>query len=240
MAAEQAVTVPDFTALLRELEKRTDDALGSLEQDNQWAEALVVYRSAGAEVDGLGLPKDDAAYKDARRLRAYLYLREANALRALGRPAEAEPLGHLELEAALASGDSITIARAMFSLGGTYLANGEIERGLKFLDDAKPMFEHQDDFDHRQGLGWWYLIQADVSNGGLARTEARYALEMADKALAILRPLDNWPGIARAHAARAKASERLGDAETARVALTAQKMAEEMMRLKGQGDEHHD
>ncbi len=228
----------DFTSLLEALEHRTDDALGSLEQDEQWAEALAVYQRAGAEIDALEIPRAAEAYKNARRLRAYLYLREANAWRALGRPAEAEPLGHLELEAAMASGDSLSIARAMFSLGATSLSNGEIERGLKFLDDSKPMFEHQEDFDHRQGLGWWYIIQADISNGNLARTEPQYALEMANKALEILRPLNNWPGIARAHAARAKASERLGDAETAKLARTAQKMAEEMIKVKASGDEH--
>ena len=144
----------DLTSRLREIEERTDKALGSLEHAARggWAEALEVYRAAGAEVDALGIPKDDPAYKDARRIRAYLYFREANALRALGRPAEAGPLGDLELDAALASGDSITIARSMFSLGGTCLANGEIERGLKFLDDSKAIFEYKDDLEHRQGL----------------------------------------------------------------------------------------
>jgi len=230
----------DFTTRLQKLEEQTDKTLGSLEQDEQWAEALAVYRGAGAEIDALDIPKSDAAYTNARRLRAYLYLREANALRALGRPAEAEPLGHLELDAALASGDSLSIARAMFSLGATCLSNGEVERGLKFLDDSRPMFEHQDDFDHRQGLGWWHLIQADISNGGLARGEPQYALGQANKALEILRPLENWPGVARAHAARAKAYERLGEGEAARVARTAQKMAEEMLRRRGHEHHHHD
>ena len=197
--------MPDFGTRLRGIEQRTDEALGSLEQDNQWAEALNVYRAAGAELDALEIPKSEAAFKDGRRLRAYLYLREANALRALARSAEAAELGYRELDAAMASGDSITIARAMFSLGGTCLANGEIERGLKFLNDAKPMFEHVDDFDHRQGLGWWYLIQADINNGGIVKDTPEAALAAADTALEILRPLENWPGIARAHAARANA-----------------------------------
>jgi len=230
----------DFPSRLRDIEERTDEALGSLEREGRWAEALAVYRAAGAEVDALGIPRNDPAYKDARRLRAYLYLREANALRALGRPAEAGPLGDLELDAAMASGDSITIARSMFSLGGACLANGEIERGLRLLDDSKAIFEHQDDLEHRQGLGWWYLIQADISNGGIARSDPRYALEMGNKALEILRPLENWPGVARAHAARAKAYERLGEGEAARVARTAQKMAEEMLRRRGHEHHHHD
>ncbi len=220
----------DLQSQLRELEERTDAALGSLEQNNQWAEALAIYQAAGAEVDGLAIPKTDPAYKEAQRLRAYLYLREANALRALGRPAEVEPLAYRELDAALASGHSLSIARATFSLGASCLANGEIERGVKFLNDSRPMFEHQDDFEHRQGLGWWYIIQADIGNAGIVSQTPAETLKHADTALEILRPLENWSGVVRAHAARAKAHERLGDAESARVARAAEQMAVEMMK----------
>jgi tetratricopeptide (TPR) repeat protein len=226
----------DFQTILQNLQQRTDKTLDTLERENRWEEALEIYHAAGAEVDALDIPRDDPAYRlayrEARRVRAYLYLREANALRALGRPGEATALGEKELEAATASGDGITIARSMFSLGGTYLANGDVERGLKFLDDSKPMFEHGDDYDHRQGLGWWYIIQADIRNAGLLPDAPEAAVAMADEALEILRPLKNWPGVARAHEARAKAYERMGDAEAARLARTAQKMAEEVLRLE--------
>ncbi len=226
----------DFQTILQNLQHRTDETLDTLERENRWEEALEIYHAAGAEVDGLDIRRDDPAYKlayrEARRVRAYLYMREANALRVLGRPAEATALGEKELEAALASGVGITIARAMFSLGGTYLANGDVERGLKFLNDSKPMFEHGDDYDHRQGLGWWYIIQADIRNAGILPDAPEAAAAMADKALELLRPLKNWPGVARAHEARAKAYERMGDAEAARLARTAQKMAEEVLRLE--------
>src|ERR687890_86248 len=96
----------DLATQLGELENRTHRALGTLEQDGRWEEALALYRPA-------------------RKLRAYLYLREANALRALGREAEAAPLGELELSAAMASGEGLSIARAMFSLGTTCLVNGQ-------------------------------------------------------------------------------------------------------------------
>jgi tetratricopeptide (TPR) repeat protein len=217
---------------LREIETRTEAVLGSLEQDGRWAEALQLYHSAGAEVDALEIPKTEATFKEARQLRAFLYLREANALRALGRAAEAAELGHRELDAAMASGDSLSIARALFSLGGTYLANGESERGQKFLNDSRPLFEHIDDADHRQGLGWWHIIQADINNNGLAPGQPEAALKSAEAALEILRPLSNWPGIARAHAARVQAYKRMGEVEQARVATAAQKMAEAMLKTK--------
>jgi tetratricopeptide (TPR) repeat protein len=223
--------VVDLLEVLRELEARTDEALGTLEQNGQWPEALAIYQAAGAEVDALSVARRDPAYRAVRKLRAYLYLREANALRALGRHAEALPLAEQELSAAMASGHQLSIARAMFSLGSTCLANGEVERGLKLLDDSRPMFEHHDDPDHRQGLGWWHIIQADIGNSGLAPTPPEYALQQAEQALAILRPLENWPGIARAHAARARAYERLGDEATARVARAAAQMAAARLSL---------
>jgi hypothetical protein len=173
-----------------------------------------------------------------RKLRAYLYLREANALRALGRHAEAGPVAEQELSAAMASGHQLSIARAMFSLGSTCLANGETARGLKLLDDSRPMFEHHDDPEHRQGLGWWHLIQADIGNDGLAHTPPDYALQQADQALALLRPLENWPGIARAHAARAKAYDRLGDPQAASIARTAAQMAQAMPSLAANKHDH--
>src|SRR5687767_13122261 len=121
----------DLANQLGELENRTNHALGTLEQDGRWEEALALYRSAGEEVDALvqGVPRSDPIYRPARKVRAYLYLREANALRALGREAEAAPLGELELSAAMASGEGLSIARAMFSLGTTCLVNGQPERG---------------------------------------------------------------------------------------------------------------
>jgi tetratricopeptide (TPR) repeat protein len=218
---------------LKAIGDRAEAALGRLEHDNRWAEALAIYQSAGAEADALELARAHPAYAAGQKLRAYLYLREANALRALGRPAEAAPLAEQELTAAMASRDGLTIARAMLSLGTTCLVSGEPERGLKLIADARPMFEHGDDFDHRQGLGWWHIIQADLSQAGLAPTGPEAALEHADQALAILRPLGNWPGVARAHAARAAALERQGKTEDAGVARAAQHMAEAMIKAEG-------
>ena len=228
----------DFTATLADLEQRIDDALGRLEQDGQWADALSHYHAAGAELDSLVIPRGDAAYKAARRLRAFLYLREANALRALGRVAEAVPLADAELSAAMASGDRLSIAQAMASLGSTCVANGETARGLRLLADAGPMFAHHTDAEHRRGLGWWHIIQADLSNSGLSPAPAEQALRDADAALALLRPLENWAGVTRAHAARAAAYQRLGDATAARIAQTAERMAAAIAATAPPAHEH--
>jgi hypothetical protein len=231
----------DFEAALKDLQTRTDSTLEALEQDQRWSEALEMYQLAGAEVDALPIPRDDArykgAYREAKRVRAYLYLREANALRALGRPQEAAALGEKEVEAAWASGDMITIARSTFSLGGTCLANGEIERGLKLLQDSKGMFEHGQGEDFQQGLGWWHIIQADIRNNGMVPDSPESALALANHALELLRPLKNWPGVARAHAARAKVYDQLKDDEQARLARAAEQMAQSLMRSNRTPDE---
>lgn len=225
----------DPATRLGEIAQRSEAALGTLEQDNRWEEALAIYHATGAEVDALtqGLSRKDPLYRPAKKLRAYLYLREGNALRALGRPAEAAPLAELELSAAMGTGEGLTIARAMFSLGTTCLVNGQQERGLKLIEQSKPMFEHVDDPEFKQGLGWWYLVQADLSAAGLVDSSPQYALECAHKAFTILRPLQNWPGVARAHAARAAAYDRLGDERAARVARSAEQMALALLNQRG-------
>ena len=231
----------DFETALKDLQARTDSTLEALEQDHRWAEALEMYQLAGAEVDALPIPRGDpkykGAYREAKRVRAYLYLREANALRALGRPQEAAALGEKEVEAAWASGDMITIARSTFSLGGTCLANGEKERGLKLLDDSKGMFEHGQGEDFQQGLGWWYIIQADIRNNGMVPDSLEATLQLANQALELLRPLKNWPGIARAHAARASVYDKLNNAEQARLARAAEQMAQGLMRSERTPDD---
>lgn len=231
----------DFETALKDLQARTDSTLEALEQDHRWTEALEMYRLAGAEVEALPIPRGDpqykGAYREAKRVRAYLYLREANALRALGRPQEAAALGEKEVEVAWASGDMITIARSTFSLGGTCLANGELERGLKLLDDSKGMFEHGEGEDFQQGLGWWYIIQADIRNNGMVPDSPETTLALANQALEILRPLKNWPGVARAHAARARAYDKLNNEEQARLARAAEQMAQGLMRSERMPDD---
>jgi hypothetical protein len=131
----------------------------------------------------------------------------------------------------------ITIARSTFSLGGSHLASGNLERGLQLLNDSKGMFEHGQGEDFVQGLGWWHIIQADIRNNGLVPDTPEAILEHADKAVEILRPLKNWPGVARAYAARALAYDKLGQAEPARLARAAQQMAESLMRANRDPDD---
>ncbi len=231
-------TIPAMTDTLdhtlTEIETHAESALMMLEGMGRWEEALEVARMAGASVDELTIDRKTQRdlFKVAKRLRAYLYLREANALRALGRPAEVADLGEKELQAAMLSGHGLTIARAMISLGSTKLANGDLDNGTRLLNEAKPMLEHHDEPDHKQALGWWYILQADIRNSGLLADTPEAALALAEHGLALVRPLKNWAGIARAHQARAKALTKLGRAAEATQANQLADMALDIGRAQ--------
>ena len=60
-----------------------------------------------------------------------------------------------------------------------------------------------------------WILQADLANAGIIKKDPIEVLVIADRALAILKPIENWPGVARAYAARLKPHEQLGDDEKA-------------------------
>ena len=83
------------------------------------------------------------------------------------------------------------------------------------LSEAQLLFKKGDSFDHRQGLGWTWILQADLANARLVDREPDEVIEMATRALDILLPIENWPGVARVYAARATVYEKLGNEEQA-------------------------
>jgi hypothetical protein len=60
----------------------------------------------------------------------------------------------------------------------------------------------------------------------LIKREPAEVVEIARRALDILKPIENWPGIARVYAARAIAYEKLGNNEDAAKDRQEQKVAE--------------
>jgi hypothetical protein len=73
-------------------------------------------------------------------------------------------------------------------------------------------------------------LRADLANAHVTSGGAPEALEAARQALVLLEPLENWPGVGRAYAARAIAYEALGDMRSTESARQAQTVAEERMR----------
>lgn len=103
------------------------------------------------------------------------------------------------------------------SNGTNLIVTGNLERGQERLEEARRLFESNESYDYRQGLGWYWILQADLTNAGILQREPSEVIEIANRTLEVLKPIENWPGVARAYAARAAASMKLGnEAEAAK------------------------
>jgi tetratricopeptide (TPR) repeat protein len=214
---------------IRQFEEQIEGALRSLEMTGKIEEALAAYQHVEAKLEALGITAGYPVYAEYQRVLAYCLMRQGNLLRQLGQPHEAMSLSEREIAAARASGDQITLARSLMSNGTNQLVAGHIERGVGLLDEARSLFESGDSYDHRQGLGWYWVLQADLLNAGLVPGETSVVIDAADRALALLLPIENWPGVARAYAARAQAHERQGDSTAASADQEARQRYEGMV-----------
>jgi tetratricopeptide (TPR) repeat protein len=219
-------------AAIERCEEQIEEAMWSLEMEGEIEEALAVYRDVGAKLEALGIAAGHPAYDEQQRVMAYCLMRQGNILRQLGQAQEAMALSEQEIAAARASGDEIALARSLMSNGANHIVAGGIEKGLALLEEARTLFTSGDSHDHRQGLGWHWILQAELANVGLVPEEPEAVIEMVDLALAVLLPLENWPGVARAYATRAQAYEHLGDG----VAAAADRKAQQQYEAKAQGD----
>ncbi len=212
--------------LIKQEENRIEKALWDLELHNQLAEALQVYRKAEQSLQSMDVHPGDPAYSEQQRVLSYSLMRQGNILRQQGKPQQALDLSEREVEAARASGDELTLARAVTSNGTNLIVAGKIDQGLMLIEEGRELFEKGDDYDHKQGLGWYWILQADLANVGLVKKNPGEVVEIATKALDLLAPIENWPGVARAYEARAKAREQLGEPGLAANDREAQKTFE--------------
>jgi tetratricopeptide (TPR) repeat protein len=200
---------------IKGIENQIEKALWDLELHGELEKALEIYQDAEVKLNSLGVNVDHPAYAEQQRVLSYCLMRQGNLLRQIEKPREAYELGEREIIAARASGDEITLARSLMSNGTNYIVMGDIERGLKLIEEARMLYEKGDSHDHQQGLGWYWILQADLANAGLIGREPNEVIELTTRALDILKPIENWPGVARAYAARVKAHEKLGDEQQA-------------------------
>jgi hypothetical protein len=225
--------VNDIADGIQQAEDLIETTLWSLEQQEDWSGALSAYQRGTAMLDALMVPPGHAEYGHYNKVLAYSLMRQANALRVLKRPDEANALADRELAAARASGDGITMGQTLISYGIKCVTSGDVPRGIALLDEARAAFASGDSKDHRQGLGWAWIIQADIANAGMLDAPPHDVITWATTALDILTPLENWPGIARSHAARAKAYDTLGDHDAASADREAQARYEALARESG-------
>lgn len=216
----------EIITIIKQCEDQVEEALWSLEVSGEIEKALETYRAMEAKLVGLNIMPGEPAYPEQQRVLSYCLMRQGNILRQTGQPQEALELSEREIAAARFSGDSITLARSLMSHGTNSIVGGDVKPGLAQIEEARALFEGGDSYDHRQGLGWCWILLADIANAGLIAREPSEVIAMANQALAILMPIENWPGVARAYAARAHAYEKLGDNTAATGDRESQKLYE--------------
>lgn len=207
---------------LLSLEKNLEEALIKYEQVGKFGLALQHYKEVEIEVKKY-IINNAVEATQAHKLLAQCYLRQAGMLRQLGRLDEANVINKNEIESARLSGSSITYAQSLFSTGVNLLSNRQIEEGLYLLMKAKNSFEEGNTSDHKQGIGWYWIIQADLGNKGLIKVSNDEIINNASKAIAILTQIQNIPGVERAYQARSIAYKNMGDYENAKADLEKSK-----------------
>lgn len=218
----------DMLSTIQQLEAEIEATLETDEQNERFDQALDKYRQVEAKLLALGLRPGEPDYQAQQGVLAYCLMRQANLLRISGQKADALTLSQRGIAAARASGDNLALARGLLNLGATQIASGDLDAGLELLEESRALFAGSDQPDYRQGLGWYWILRADLINLGYLPLDPGEVLASADQALAILLPLDNFPGIARAYAARSKAHTALDDQPAAEADRQAQERYEQL------------
>lgn len=211
---------------IQQCEEKMEDALHAYEQKEQLDSALAVYRTVETDLLVLDLQPGEPHYPKQQAALAYALMRQANILRQQGQAEDAAVLSQREIAAAREAGDPLTLARSLMSFGITLIANGQVEEGMSHFAESGSLFAQEDGAEFRQGLGWHWIIRADLVNGGFIEAEPEVVITYANDALEILTPLENWPGIARAYGARVAAFEKLGNEQAAQADRECQQEAE--------------
>jgi len=158
-------------ATIKRCEARLDSTLTTFEQKERLEEALTAYREINIDLTRLELKPDHPHYREKQRVQAQCLLRIGNMLRQLDKNEEALAVAQRELEAARASGDTISLARTLMSYGATLITTGEKERGLNLMEESRQLFEQRTSYDFQQGLGWYWILQADLAQAGITSTK---------------------------------------------------------------------
>lgn len=202
-------------AEIKEIEKMIEEALWKQEVNEEIEEALGAYQEAETKLREIVVTNDSPAYLEKHRVLAFCLMRQSNLLRQMGKAEEALILGDREVAAAKASKDDIALTRSLMSNGTNLIITGDVKDGLEMLEKARELFEGGDSYNHQQGLGWYWILQADLANAKIVKKTLAEIIDYADRAMKILMPIENWPGVARAYSARAEAHLLMGNEDVA-------------------------
>jgi tetratricopeptide (TPR) repeat protein len=212
--------------MLTNLENELEEVLKSYEQKELYSEALQGYQKIEENILQILNTLTNETHQSAYQLLAQCYLRQGNMYRSLGEPDKADECSKKEIEAAQKSGNNVTIAQSIFSEGVTLISNKQLHQGLQLLEKSREMFESGNSIDHKQGVGWYWIIKADLTNKGITDCSTDQVIEFANNALDHLLPIENWMGVSRAYQARAIAFKKIGQLTRADNELQKAKEAE--------------
>lgn len=201
--------------LLESCEKEMEEVLQKYEQRNLYHQALEGYLDLEKKILPLIGSMNPEGVHNAYKILAECYLRQGNMYRSLGRQEDAEKCSRKEFECAQLSGNSISVAQSIFSKAVTKLSQREMAEGLGLLEEARKLFASGDTFDHIQGVGWYWIILADIGNAGITDESPKEIIQYSEHALEKLLPIKNWRGVSRAYLARSKAYQKLGEEKLA-------------------------
>jgi hypothetical protein len=219
---------------IKEIETQIEEGLWQYEVQEKNEQALEIYLDAESKLTALEVSSGDSSCTEQQRVLSYCLMRQGNLLRQLGKSEEALALGEREMVAARKCGDEIMLARSLMSNGTNYIITGDIETGLDLVEESRKIFEGGKSYDHQQGLGWYWILQADLANAGLIQRKTSEIMEITRQILEILKPIENWSGVARAYAARVKVHERMGEEALAKEDRERQKYYERKVDAEGE------
>ncbi len=209
---------------IAEIETLVERALWDHEASGDLHSAAAVYQRAITDLSEMPVVTA-AAGRSRDKVLAYALMRHANVLRQTGDLNVAKAQDEAGLDAARRNGDSLAIGRILLSMAGTAFASAEQDVAFDRMAEARSAFDDGTSDDHIQGAGWTWVLEADAVNAGLAEGGPDQAIAATEQALALLRPIGNWPGVARALEAKAHALDARGDAEAALGARTEAEQA---------------
>ncbi len=204
----------DILKKIKKAEETIEEALWKAVQDFDRQKELETYQQVETLLVSLsGLSPEMERERD--RVLAYCLLRIDDTLIRLGAMDNDAALERTReaLETAERSEDQTQIARCALAYG-TRLLNAER------LPEAEEQFsrvilmaeEHPDNEDIQQVLGWAFLVRAHILLGKSLYDQAIHVLK---EAIAVLAPIKNYAGLARANKLMAQTYTSLGDKPSA-------------------------
>jgi tetratricopeptide (TPR) repeat protein len=188
-------------------EKRIDKEGLTWEMKEDFPKALEAYDRLLKEA-GTFPPSDG---KDAAV--AYLLLRKGGILLQTGKSSEGERLMREALALAERSDNSVMLRRAKLGLGVLCASLGRFDEGERLLTEVFLFFSKGDDYYSKQGAGWSLL-----NLGGMYGKQSKWweAEQRLDKAVEVLKGIENWVGVASAYELKAKNSLKKGESAKAK------------------------